>query len=51
MAVKHEKYPVEGIQFHPESIRTSFGLELFSNFISKYVQQNKPPVNGSKEIS
>ena len=33
MGVRHTKYPVEGIQFHPESIMTEFGKDLLKNFI------------------
>ena len=33
MGVRHKEYPVEGIQFHPESIMTENGKELLSNFL------------------
>jgi len=33
MGVRHKEYPVEGIQFHPESIMTQFGHELLKNFL------------------
>ncbi|MBK1809084.1 aminodeoxychorismate/anthranilate synthase component II [Clostridium sp. YIM B02505] len=33
MAVKHARYPVYGIQFHPESIFTPMGKKLLANFI------------------
>ena len=32
MAIKHKKYPVRGVQFHPESILTKEGLKLLNNF-------------------
>ena len=32
MALRHERHLVEGVQFHPESILTSEGIELFRNF-------------------
>lgn len=32
MAVKHKKYPVYGLQFHPESILTPLGFEIIKNF-------------------
>ena len=32
MAVKHKKYPVYGLQFHPESILTPSGFEIIKNF-------------------
>jgi anthranilate synthase component II len=34
MALKHSKYPVFGIQFHPESILTSDGKAMLKNFLS-----------------
>ncbi len=33
MAIRHRKFPVWGVQFHPESILTEYGKELLSNFI------------------
>jgi anthranilate synthase/aminodeoxychorismate synthase-like glutamine amidotransferase len=33
MGVRHKKYPVEGIQFHPESILTIQGKNLIKNWL------------------
>ncbi|MCX2829481.1 aminodeoxychorismate/anthranilate synthase component II [Bacillus pseudomycoides] len=33
MALRHKTLPIEGVQFHPESIMTSHGKELLQNFI------------------
>jgi len=33
MAVRHHDYPLEGIQFHPESIMTIIGKRLLRNFL------------------
>lgn len=33
MGIRHREYPVEGIQFHPESIMTSVGKRLLRNFL------------------
>ncbi|MCD7728541.1 MAG: aminodeoxychorismate/anthranilate synthase component II [Clostridia bacterium] len=33
MAVEHKKYPVFGLQFHPESILTPNGKKILSNFL------------------
>ncbi|MBQ1507410.1 MAG: aminodeoxychorismate/anthranilate synthase component II [Ruminococcus sp.] len=35
MAVRHEKYPVFGVQFHPESIMTPDGKKMLYNFIKE----------------
>ncbi len=34
MAFRHRDYPVEGVQFHPESIMTEHGLDLLRNFLT-----------------
>ena len=36
MAIRHKELPVEGVQFHPESIMTTAGKELLQNFIQHY---------------
>ncbi|MDI1256916.1 MAG: aminodeoxychorismate/anthranilate synthase component II [Flavobacterium sp.] len=35
MALKHKKYDVRGLQFHPESILTENGKEILTNWIKK----------------
>ena len=34
MGLRHQEYPVEGIQFHPESILTKEGMNILKNFIN-----------------
>jgi len=34
MAIRHREYPIEGVQFHPESILTSEGKAILKNFLS-----------------
>ncbi|PGT90931.1 MULTISPECIES: aminodeoxychorismate/anthranilate synthase component II [Bacillaceae] len=36
MALRHKTLPIEGVQFHPESIMTTFGKDLLRNFITQY---------------
>ena len=33
MGVKHKQLPIWGVQFHPESILTENGREIFKNFM------------------
>ena len=34
MGLRHKEYPIEGIQFHPESIMTKVGHDLLRNFLA-----------------
>lgn len=36
MAIRHKDLPIEGVQFHPESIMTTAGKDLLKNFLSYY---------------
>jgi len=34
MGIQHKKYNVHGVQFHPESIKTTIGIKILKNFIN-----------------
>jgi len=34
MGLRHRRYPIHGVQFHPESIMTGEGKKLLSNFLN-----------------
>jgi anthranilate synthase/aminodeoxychorismate synthase-like glutamine amidotransferase len=34
MAIRHKEYPVEGVQFHPESVLTPNGKRVLKNFLT-----------------
>lgn len=34
MGLRHRRYAIEGVQFHPESILTGVGKQLLKNFLS-----------------
>ena len=37
MGIRHKQFPLEGVQFHPESIRSQQGLALLNNFIKQSI--------------
>ena len=40
MGVRHRELPVEGVQFHPESILTGCGHDLLRNFLASRQQRS-----------
>ena len=39
MGVRHSEYPIEGVQFHPESITTPEGMKIVRNFLERGVER------------
>jgi len=45
MGLRHRQYPVEGIQFHPESFMTEVGKDVLKNFLQlSYTRENNSEV-------
>ncbi len=42
MGLRHKKYPVEGVQFHPESVASEAGHHLLKNFLNYKRESLKP---------
>lgn len=43
MGIRHANFPIEGVQFHPESIMTEDGLSIFRSFIEQHCCKSKLP--------
>jgi anthranilate synthase component II len=43
MALRHRDYPIEGVQFHPESILTTSGKDLLRNFLQMLPRATDAP--------
>lgn len=41
MGLSHRRFPVHGVQFHPESILSEHGLAIFKNFLDLAAEWNK----------
>ena len=42
MGLRHRELPVEGVQFHPESIKTPVGKRLLGNFLGRSAAEKQP---------
>lgn len=45
MGLRHRHLPIEGIQFHPESVCTEDGSLIFESFIDRHVVSRRTPAN------
>jgi anthranilate synthase component 2 len=43
MGIRHRDLPLEGVQFHPESILTEHGDRLLANFLERFPQRERRP--------
>lgn len=54
MGLRHRELPIESVQFHPESITTVTGIELFRSFLAAYmtdVAASPPPARNPSRTS
>ncbi|MCZ6617202.1 MAG: aminodeoxychorismate/anthranilate synthase component II [Gammaproteobacteria bacterium] len=47
MGFRHREYPIEGVQFHPESILTKSGHDLLRNFLTGGTEDGHPSRTGA----
>ncbi|EWG11420.1 anthranilate synthase component II [Cytobacillus firmus] len=50
MAIKHEDYPLYGLQFHPESVGTDLGKKILENFLQTIGREEKSENNTAEVI-
>jgi anthranilate synthase component II len=41
MGLSHKRFPAHGVQFHPESIASEYGLRIFENFLALAAEWNR----------
>lgn len=48
MGIRHERFPLEGIQFHPESLLTEVGDQIIGNWVEICGKENKTQISNYK---
>ena len=51
MAVQHREHPLYGIQFHPESVLSEYGMEILRNFLKVVDSRIRPSPPAPPEVS
>jgi anthranilate synthase/phosphoribosyltransferase len=51
MGIRHKRLPIEGVQFHPESILTSGGKRILANFLKMAEEFRAQQASGSEEAA
>jgi anthranilate synthase component 2 len=49
MGLQHKRYPVHGVQFHPESIASEHGHQLLANFLELARVERRARASGPRE--
>jgi anthranilate synthase/aminodeoxychorismate synthase-like glutamine amidotransferase len=48
MGLRHRRYPIEGVQFHPESVMTAVGKAILARFLGGVESVPAAPVEGAR---
>lgn len=50
MGLRHRELPVEGVQFHPESMLSQYGMEMLENFLNQVRLGSVQELQESREL-